>query len=98
MRSKRCDCENKSAYAEKIKEQGLRSPEGFTLVEILIAVVIIAVIAAFVMIRMPHLLNQARRTEALESLGVIRSAQFQYHQFAGRFALAEDHPAIQSLL
>ncbi len=75
-----------------------RNIKGFSLVEILLAVVIIGVLAALVIPRVPGWIAKAGQMEGFENLGAIRRAELMLHQLAGRFQEAQDHPAIQSTL
>jgi prepilin-type N-terminal cleavage/methylation domain-containing protein len=75
-----------------------RRSKGFTLVEILVTVVVIAALAA---LAIPKLLNQvhkAQEAEAINNLGAIRSAEITLQNLTGKFAAASDELAIKSLL
>lgn len=71
---------------------------GFSLVEILGVIVIIALLAALIIPRIHGWVRQAQEAEALSNLGAIRRAELLAHQLFGRFVDAPDHPAIQSAL
>lgn len=75
-----------------------RYRRGFTLVEILITVVIIAVLAVLIVPRMIGRVQKAQEAEAVNNLGAIRSAELLLHGLTGKFAAAADHPAILSAL
>ena len=71
---------------------------GFTLVEILITVVVLAVLAVLVIPRILPMVHRAMRVEGTYTLGAIRRAELLVHQMSGRFVQAEDYPAIESAL
>ena len=74
------------------------SRRGFSLVEIIGVLVIIALLAALVIPRIPGWIHRAQEAEAFNNLGAIRRAELLMHQLSGSFVDAPDHPAIESIL
>jgi prepilin-type N-terminal cleavage/methylation domain-containing protein len=76
----------------------MSSKKGFTLLEIIVTVTIIAILVALVV---PQILQRARKAEeaeALVNLGAIRRAQLDLHGISGRFVEAADEKGIQAAL
>ncbi len=71
---------------------------GFTLVEILIAVVILAITAALVIPRLLGQVEKAKEAEASLNLGSIRSAELLLHSLSGKFVAAEGEAGIKEAL
>ena len=59
--------------------------KGFTLVEVLIVVVIIAILASLIVPRMLMQTDKAKAAEALQMVGAIRRAAERYYDFNGSF-------------
>jgi prepilin-type N-terminal cleavage/methylation domain-containing protein len=72
--------------------------KGFTLLELLLTVVILAVLATLVVPRMIHQIEKAKEAEAVIHLGAIRSAELLLHNMTGRFVAADDEAEIQAAL
>lgn len=72
--------------------------KGFTLLEVLIAVGVVALLSVFVIPRAIEQLRKAKESEATQNLGAIRSAELFLHELTGKFVGAADEPAIQSAL
>ena len=71
---------------------------GFSLLEIMIVVVILGIIAAMVIPRVLHQTQKAKETEAVQSLGAIRSAELTLQDIAGQFVAAADEAGIRAAL
>ena len=72
--------------------------KGFTLLEVLIATVVISVLAALVIPRVLHQVEKAKVAEAVTNLGAIRSAELLLHNLTGQFVAADDDAGIESAL
>lgn len=72
--------------------------KGFTLLEFLIVIVIIAVLAAIVFPRYFGQVHRAKEAEAVQSLGAIRSAELTLQGISGQFVAAADELGIKSFL
>ncbi len=68
--------------------------KGFTLVEVLIVVVIIAILASLIVPRMLAQTEKAKAAEALQMVGAIKRAAERYYDFHGNFGTVGS--AIQS--
>ncbi len=80
-------------------KKSLRNKEkGFTLLEVLIAVVIIVVLAASAVPLIVHQIEKSKESEAVATLGAIRSAELRLHDMTGRFIAAADEAGIQTAL
>lgn len=75
-----------------------RRKRGFTLLEILITTVIIAILGVLVIPRLTGQIRKAYEAEAIENLGAIRSSQMLIHQLTGKFVAAADELGISSAL
>ena len=73
-----------------------RSHRGFTLVEILIVVVIIAILASLVVPRMIAQVDKAKAVEALQMFGAIKRAVERDHDLNGSYPIPPDDGVIQS--
>ena len=62
-----------------------RSEQAFTLLELLMVVIIIAILATLAIPQYTKSVAKARRSEALSALGVMRSAQLRYQAEHGSF-------------
>jgi len=82
------------------KRRKVMNKKGFTLIEVLIVVVIIAVLASLLLPRMAAQTERAIAAEGLQTLGVIRRAQEQRAELNGstNWTTASDHTAIQTSL
>ncbi len=60
---------------------------GFTLVEVLIVVVIIAILASLIVPRMLAQTEKAKAAEALQMVGAIKRAAERYYDFRGMFVI-----------
>lgn len=67
-----------------------RSRRGFSLVELSIVVVIIAVLAAFAIPRLLRSVEKTKAAEAFQYLAAIRAAQERYHGQHGRYTSSAD--------
>ena len=75
-----------------------RNKSGFTLVEILVVLLILAVLGALVIPRILGRLEKAKQAEAFMNLGAIRSSEILLHDLSGKFVAAEDAAEIKSVL
>ncbi len=64
----------------------------------MIVVVILGIIAAMVIPRVLHQTQKAKETEAVQSLGAIRSAELTLQDIAGQFVAAADEAGIRAAL
>lgn len=71
---------------------------GFTLVEVLTAILIVAVLIALAFFWHQRSLEKVRATEAVGHLNQIRTAEFAYQATHGTFTEAADTPAVESTL
>ncbi len=71
---------------------------GFTLVEILVVVVILAVLGALIIPRILGRVEKAKEAEAFMNLGAIRSAEILTQNLTGKFVAAEYAAAIKAAL
>ena len=71
---------------------------GFTLLEILATVLIVAILAVFVIPRMIYQIEKSKKAEAVNNLGAIRSAELLLHGMTEKFAAAADEAEIQTAL
>ncbi|MFH0984763.1 MAG: type II secretion system protein [Candidatus Omnitrophota bacterium] len=76
----------------------LNKSRGFTLLEALIAITIIASLAAIVTPRILTKFEKSKEAEAVTNLGAIRSAEVLRHNLTGKFVAAEDVAEIESVL
>ncbi|OQA58332.1 MAG: hypothetical protein BWY42_00040 [Candidatus Omnitrophica bacterium ADurb.Bin277] len=76
----------------------MKKPKGFTLIEIVVTMVIIAAVAVLVIPKMIGQVRKAQEAEAVQNLGSIRSAELLLHHFFGRFVEAADEASIGSAL
>ena len=67
------------AYQKTGKEEHMKSLRGFTLLELLMVVVVIAILAAVALPQFLKTQERARMSEALTILGAIRSAEIRYY-------------------
>ena len=81
-----------------MKRKNRRLKKGFTLVELLIAAAIITFVAFLIIPRMVGQVKKAKETEAVRTLGAIRSAEHVIHGVLGKFLAAADETAIKSAL
>jgi len=70
--------------------------KGFTLVEVLIVVVIIAILASLIVPRMLAQTDKAKAAEALQVVGVIKRAAERYYDSHGTFVIPSNDSKIYS--
>ena len=70
-----------------------RSERGFTLIELMIVVIVIAVLASLAVAGYGAIIEDARRSEAEAFLAVVRGKQELYNSRFGRFLNASANPA-----
>ena len=63
----------------------MKRSKGFTLIEVLIVVVIIAILASLVVPRMIAQVDKARAAEAYQMVGVITRAAYREHDLTGSY-------------
>ncbi len=66
------------------------APKGFTLIDVMIAVAVVAVLASLAAEEFDHMLGKARRTEAVVGLHALWTAQTAYRAHAGQYAATFD--------
>jgi prepilin-type N-terminal cleavage/methylation domain-containing protein len=81
-----------------MKKRFQNKRSGFSLLEVLITVVIVALLAALVIPRVLQQVEKAKKAEAVQNLGAIRSAELLLHGLTGTFVAAEDEAGIESAL
>ena len=87
-----CDvsCEDRNENAmnkeEEMKAQRDKKQAGFTLLELLMVVIIIAILASIALPQYFRTVRKAQRSEALSALATIRSAQMRYKSEFGGYA------------
>ncbi|MBI3315511.1 MAG: prepilin-type N-terminal cleavage/methylation domain-containing protein [Candidatus Omnitrophica bacterium] len=65
------------------------SSKGFTLIEVLIVIVILAVLAGLAIPMYQGTVERARRAEALQTLQAIRSSEMRYYATAGTYTTSQ---------
>lgn len=76
----------------------LRSQEGFTLIEMMVVIILVAALAAIAVPLYTQYLQQARTSEATGMIGAISAAEKTYKLKEGSYAAAADNAAIKSTL
>jgi len=78
-------------FASFLRRNLVKNPKrGFTLVEVLIVVVIIAILASLIVPRMLMQTEKAKAAEALQMVGAIKRAAERYYDFQGTYILPGD--------
>ncbi len=68
--------------------------KGFTLVEVLIVVVIIAILASLIVPRMLMQTEKAKAAEAMQAVGIIKRAAERLYDFSGSFNIPSQYNSI----
>ncbi len=76
----------------------MQQHRGFTLVELIVALLIVSVIAGFGFPNFSKTINRAKASDAIKNLGVIHAANMLYRTRTGVFFTAGDINAINSIL
>lgn len=81
----------------RVREQVKRSPDGFTLIELMVVILIIGLLATIVVQNLKSATNKAKRVKAQADISQLKSALDRYYLDAGSYP-TNDQGGLQALV